>query len=520
MRLFFAIFLFVLPFISLAQFGEKTVTFHNFNQQVNRFPEVMQFTTNLDGEFAIWKREHSASFNGKSSNVDFIELRDAEMNIIESKNIDALTKVDGGMLMGYTVVNNKLAFFTRRPALKGDEFIMSVQAIDLSSLIETEKKELFTIPMLVGPDRYTPKTMPYAKFACPLDISISPDRNFILLASRQTYDRKANEKMSFCVLDKKLDKIWSKENYEFQEEDRYYNTLSFAVDNNGIAFMLGGMNNIEKPDLDIYRFDSEDVSSIKVEYTHKPKAYQLQLGINTNNDLILTGCYSKENSKISTGNIFNIYDANTLKLKYESKNEFGDELIVYGLGKAAGDQRIEEAQKEGQTLGEYNLEIDTLLFRKDGIYLINRRTLISTYNLDGPAYVDYEIYVSKYKNNGELEYISKISRSQGINNSRLHKTYSYAATDEGIQFIFGDMLDNIERDFKTEKRLAHFSGNCLALCSIDVNGNQQRSLLYNFKEHEQKGVVMDFELSQSGNNELLVTVFLGKEEGYKYILVK
>lgn len=516
-----AIFIFAISLIacfSNAQSDAKEVSIHDFNQQINKFPEVMTFAKNEEGNFFIWKKEHSTSFNGKSENFDFVELRDENMEVVKFLNINEHVKGGERQLLGSRLFNGHLILFTRQE--NSDEtYTLSMQAIDINSLEVLDRKELLKGKMHKGSERYIPHNMPYAMATPPIESCISPNGNFMMLAVRGLYERKKTESISLLVINNDLELDWSKENYTIDAEDRYYFTLSFTIGNVGEIFMLGGLNNVEKPNLDLYRFHEGDVLKESIAYTHKPKKYQLQLGVNNDNNLVLAGCYSDGTPTITAGNMIAIYDSESLKVLDESKNKFDEKTLLYGLNEREI-ETFKDKVEDGKDVGVSNLEMDSIIFNNGAFYVVNRRVSIPSYNLDGPNYTDYEILVSKYNLSGELEFVSKIARVQSKSASRLHKTFVYYATENGLEFIFADMPENLEKDFNKEKPLGHYVGKCLVSHTISSTGESNRTMIYNSAENHKKYFLFDFEICESTDNEVVVVMNFGKEEGTNYVLIK
>ncbi len=514
------IFFFFISFTSLSQIEDVSITMYDWNQQVNKIPEVMKFGKNIDGDYFIWKREYNIHLDYQN----FIELRDENMKVIKSINIDGLSIFKNRTLLGKVVMNNSLIFFSKKATEKENIYTVSFQSINLSTLEESKVTDLFTGSLLKPyGEGYVAYTLPYARVAASIEIHASPDGKSILIAARQEYKRKENEIISFYVLDENMNISWAKENFEISHEDRYYKTLSFTINNKGDAFMLGGLNNQEKPDLDLYRFSKdEEVIQKKIKYFKKPLAYQLQLTVNQKGVLVLGGCLPSEISPNKTiGTFCHLFNSNTLDIINETSNKFETEVYLYGLNPKFKNVLIEK--KTGELYGYSNLQIDSIVFIKDEIYIISRRTVLESTNFTGPGYTDYSIFISKYSKDGEFIFNTKIPYKMTKGASPLQKSYAFMVTKKGLMFVFPDDLENLDKDF-TKEALHVYLHDCFSTCTIGVNGEQKRELLYSFEENFRKRrQILDLEVcsvTNGNNDELLMLVHLGKTVKIKYFLVK
>jgi hypothetical protein len=323
------------------------------------------------------------------------------------------------------------------------------------------------------------------------DFVLSEDKTHILIYHNEPFDKYANEKFSYKVIDENLNTLWSK-SLELPYKDKQFHVSSYRVDNEGNVFMLA---NIDKNKEEMERHKPNHIYSILAYFFQedKLKEYKMDLGdkfisdvafnINPTGDLICTGFYSRNSETSQAGVFFLKIDKNTKEVSEKNVREFDKDFLLEFMS----ERKIDK----GREL--YNFDIGHLLLREDGSAIMVAEQyymdVVSYYN---PASHSYNYTYHYYYNDvivvgfdpkGQIGLLKKIGKYQhSVNDGGPYSSYVLVDGGSMLHFIYNDNPENVHRP-ESEIEHGHISSmnspgrSVVVMVSMDLHGNTQRTQL-------------------------------------------
>ena len=323
------------------------------------------------------------------------------------------------------------------------------------------------------------------------DFELSDDKSKILIYHSEPFDKSANEKFFYKVLDETLQTLWTK-NLVMPYSDRQFHVKSYKVDNEGNVFMLA---NIEKNREEQLKNNPTFIYSIFGYFFKEDKLreYKMDLGekyisdatfnLTTAGDLVCAGFYSK-NSETSQAGVFYLkIDKNTREVSERNLREFDKDFLLEFMS--------ERKLNKGREL--YNFDIGHLLMRDDGSAVMVAEQyymdIVSYYNPASHSYnYTYHYYyndiiVVAFDRQGKVSLLKKISKYQhSVNDGGPYASYVLIDGGKMLHFIYNDNPENMHRP-ESEIEHGHISSMTspgrseVVLVSMDMQGQTQRTRL-------------------------------------------
>ncbi len=315
------------------------------------------------------------------------------------------------------------------------------------------------------------------------DFVLSADSSKILIMHNEPFDKYANEKFSYKVLNENAKEIWSAA-LELPYRDKSFRVSNYVVDNDGHVYMLAsiekekGEKERKKPGyhyaLLSYNYQSKQLQEKKIELGDRfisDIAFDVQ-----NNQLIIGGFYSNKSAMGLIGTFFRTMDARTGMLINQGSSDFSTEFLAGFMSK-----RRAEKHKE-----LYDYRIDHFVTRPDGgIYLIAEQYYYVVSTVCNPRggcnttvnYYYNDIIVVNINSDSNVGWVKKLPKYQHTSNDNgFYSSYAMAAANSKLYFIFNDHPKNLKpnskkvRDGVSRKMIT-------VVATIDRDGNVQKEPL-------------------------------------------
>jgi hypothetical protein len=330
------------------------------------------------------------------------------------------------------------------------------------------------------------------------DFILSEDKSRILVYHSEPFDKNANEKFSYKVLDADLHTLWAK-NLEMPYPDKQFHINSYRIDNAGNVYMLA---HIDKNKEELSRRKPTYIYSILAYFYQedKIKEYKMDLGnefisdaafnINPAGDLVCTGFYSKSSESNQAGVFYMKIDRKTKEVVERSIREFDKDFLLEFMS----ERKIDK----GREL--YNFDIGHLLLRDDGSALMVAEQyymdVVSYYNPASHSYnYTYHYYyndiiVVGFDQKGQISLLKKISKYQhSVNDGGPFASYVLVDGGDMLHFIYNDNPENVHRP-ESEIEHGHVSSmnnpgrSVVVMVSMDMKGQTQRTQLLDNHSHK------------------------------------
>ena len=365
------------------------------------------------------------------------------------------------------------------------------------------------------------------------EIVLSKDNSKILVCSNEPFEKYANEKISYKVLDENLQEIWSTA-MELPYLDKEFSISNHIVDNSGNVHMLAKITrkteNTEKGQANYYYtlisyFYAEDIIK-EYEVSLKGKSVSdIAFQISSSGEfLVAAGFYSnttkdqlnpgpnfgfssvfyQEQKSFVAGTFYLKIDLNTQKVTARGIKDFDRSF----LSEFMTDKNIDK----GKEL--YSYLIDHFIIREDGGTILAGEQYYSTMvcNYDprtGVRNCNYHYYyndivVVNINPDGSIAWTKKIPKKQhSINDHGFYSSYIFGYDESNIFVVFNDHPKNIVLSPDNKVRYMNNPKRAIvALVTLDSEGNIKKSPL--FAARDQKVIVRPKVFSQTGLNSAII----------------
>lgn len=354
------------------------------------------------------------------------------------------------------------------------------------------------------------------------DFILSSDSGKILIARNEPYDKYANEKFCYKLLDSRAKVLWTAE-LELPYKDKYFSISNYRVDGEGKVFMMATVTKEKeerekkKPNYS-YSVISYDPQKKKLKETEISLGDRFISGISfaltSKGTLAIGGFYSNKTSDGQVGTFFMAMDKETGKIITRGDKDFSKEFLMEFMS-----ERRAEKQKE-----LYNYRINYIVTKDDGgIYLVAEQyymQVVTNYNPKGGSTTTYHYYyndiiVINLNPNASIEWVRKIPKYQHtVNDNGYYSSYSFFTSKNKLYFVYNDHPKNLLPD---QKKIRSGIGKKMVtvLASVDVNGKMDaRSLFAANEEKIYARPKMSYSLS---DNELLFYAIRKKKSRFGII---
>lgn len=349
--------------------------------------------------------------------------------------------------------------------------------------------------------------------------NISPDSNYLLVYHAIPGRKDESAKYSLLVIDKDLNKIWSKE-YVLQGKLKNHIIENAKIDNFGDAYLLLSTTidkKLERPEDEKFRLITIKSSGQLIdEFDISLKGIFIN-GLNfkvlKNNTIICAGFYSAKGVNSIKGVVYYSIDTETKQVIHQSTKEFDFEFITADLSENRRNKLRESTRSTAiPELPKFNL--DQLILRGDGGALL----LAEQYDFSVYSYYDYfsRNYTNRYiymyddivaisvNPNGDIDWATRIPKHQETQDDEgIYSSYCYGVTGDKIILLYNDNPKNYFKDKKTgvTYEFDAYRGQP-AYSIIESDGSQRAGLLEN--NGEDRYFIKPSVCKQVGSNRILI----------------
>jgi len=328
------------------------------------------------------------------------------------------------------------------------------------------------------------------------DFVLSADSSKILLYRNEPFEKYANEKFSYSVFDKQFNLLWSKE-IQLPYTDKYFEISEYRIDNNGNVFMLAtiypdknkgekaikGLPN-NKHIIFAYYYAENELTEFEVTLAGKFIS-DITFRLNKKNDVVVGGFYSNSDLYTINGTFYMLIDDESRDVKTTNIKSFDRDFMLNFLSE----------KKTDKGRGLSNVYFDHFVLRDDGgAVLLGEQYYMENVCISdmrtGNLICSYHFYYNdiiavNVDSNGTITWAQRIPKFQHtINDNGFYSSYSLAAVNNNLHFIFNDNPKNIELIKTKPDRLRAMTGAQGAvtmLCSINEKGEMVRQPLFTAK---------------------------------------
>lgn len=326
------------------------------------------------------------------------------------------------------------------------------------------------------------------------DFVVSEDSTKLLLYRNEPFDKYANEKFTYVVLDKTLKTLWRKE-IELPYTDRYFEITEYRIDNNGNVFMLGAVypdktkgekstTRFVQPKYIVfsYHYAENELSEYEIQLENKYIS-DITFRLNDKNDLVVGGFYATTPGSGIQGTFFMRIDDESREVTSTNLKAFDKDFMRNFLS----ERRVEKGR------GLTDMYFDYFILRSNGgavlvgeqyyaqhICYQDFRTgnMICTYH-----FYYNDIIVVNIDELGNITWTRRIPKLQHtVNDNGFYSSYSLGVIGKKLQFIYNDHPKNIQpTQSQATDKIRVMSGASAAvtvLVSIDENGNMVKQPLF------------------------------------------
>jgi hypothetical protein len=484
------IFLFILIFIS------------NINAQTNTNKATVKFgpeSVIKDGNTLITKMisakpeqyfflgNQTINFTNKSRMVIVNAGRDLRFRNVVPLVFQGLDDIDVLNFLDIYEVNDNIYVFGIVNEKKEKNMSLYMLTLDKEELIAANPRKLGTINYDFTSYMFVNK----------FQLSLSQDSSKILIFYPAPYKTGMPQKFGAMVFDKNMSRIWANE-FELPYADEDFVINKFFVTNNGQIVLNGtkyeGKNShISRAKQDNYSFvllvtdeKGQNLKQIDINVNNR-FINELSAGSLPNNDIVCVGLTSSKNvSKRASGYFYAVVDHNDLEIKKIKTFNFSPELIAEGFGKyEAQDILNKSANGEEVTLDNYTFK-DIFVNDNGDVIAFAEQTM----NIGEEGRYYYDILVFRFSPEGEIKFLVKIPKRQKASIEFFFtSSFLYTIYNDNIYLLYNENIKNlITPQTMPPKAIVDFTASnkdlCLALCTIDPNGNKSVEVLFTGKESE------------------------------------
>ena len=335
-------------------------------------------------------------------------------------------------------------------------------------------------------------------------VSISPDKEKILVRLDQPYEKDEPERFKLQVYSSELDPVWE-QSITLPYPDKEFLVQGNLVDNDGSVIVIGTKyaekaeaRELKKEERPAYTYmlltydGSGDAETKAIEAGDK-FLQDLTITIPDQGDILCGGFYGKKGASSQSGAFYMRLDRKTKAVVHESFKEFSKEFITQYMTEKEEEKATKKADKKGEEIELIQYDLDELIVREDGgVVMVGEQyrfytTTVCTSSPNGGQscrtvyhYVYNDIVVVNVDPDGNIEWATKIPKRQHTTNDGGYFS-SYAMTIKGdkMYFIFNDSGKNLF--LKEGDRIAPFkiTGKeaLITLATVEGDGTVHREAL-------------------------------------------
>jgi hypothetical protein len=288
---------------------------------------------------------------------------------------------------------------------------------------------------------------------------VSAEKNYVVdYTSRFDKDKSANENITMRVYDANMDLAWEKE-FEIPYGNELFHINHVIVDENGNTHLLGaeypGKVKSSKKDAK-FNVKYHVLSFMNKGMEIKDNSLDMEgfvitdvaIGITSDGYLVASGFYGNKNMFSIDGSFSIKMDIKTHKVLFSNRKEFGKEFIQMGMT----DRELKKSNKKeekGQDLELPEFDLDRFVLMPDGGWLLMAEQFYittSTYTTSGPngsvqtrtvtVYHYDDIILVKMNASGEIEWNTKITKTQYSSGMTSHLSYSWFYCEGKVYIIY------------------------------------------------------------------------------------
>ncbi|MFY0643195.1 MAG: hypothetical protein JXR19_01875 [Bacteroidia bacterium] len=220
----------------------------------------------------------------------------------------------------------------------------------------------------------------------------------------------------------------------------------------------------------------------------------LELGVNTQNEVICGGFYSVNNT-VANGVFYMALDSKSFGVLKTSLKKFEVDFLSQGMSKG-GAKRLAKKDAKGKDLGLSNISFRDFVLREDGGLLLigeyQRIQVVTTTDANGGTsstthYHFNDIYVININPNGDIDWAKKILKRQHTQDDGAFYSSFFLVVDESdLHFIFNDHPRNVNlaegesvRSYRKSRKMS-----TLMTVTMNADGDQNRYVLVPAEEND------------------------------------
>jgi hypothetical protein len=299
--------------------------------------------------------------------------------------------------------------------------------------------------------------------------------------------------------------LWEKEIRLPYKED-LFEVTDYEVDNFGNVHLLGiifkekrkekrkGKPNYKYQVLS-YRNQGDELIEYPIAISGKFLT-DMQIAVNSNQDIICGGFYSVEGTFSIKGSYFLKVDGETKEIIEKSFKDFGIDFITQNMKKRE-EKKAKKKDEKGKNVELFEYDLDRIILRSDGgavlvgeQYYVVVKT-VTTFDANGRSqtrttykYYYNDIIVVSVLPDGSIDWTEKIPKRQAtINDGGFFSSYAMSVIGNKLYFVFNDNPKNLF--YKGSGKLYNFNnskGSLIVLVELNMEGKQTREALFSAKE--------------------------------------
>lgn len=446
-----------------------------------------------------------------------------EMKQVKKKTYEDLPK--GAVMQDVVQMGQRIFFIYELYDKKGKRFdVFSREVLIENCVLKRPVKMFSTSRKAVYNYKEfgeVPKGMGYKSIrGKAFEVVLSNDQSKLVVRYRLSpisrNDSENYDEIGFQVFDLDMTKIWGKEQ-RMPHTEAEMNNVAFALANNGMAYMLAGINSDNS--MELMRISQDDFSTTPIELDRDLVARELQFLESKDGSFTCTGFFSESlKAKYSTGVFHFKFDANG-GLIHSSTHKFPLELVQQYVSNK--EKKKAEKREDKEQAGIDDLRLNEIHLQDDGsIFLLSEAA--NTYTVQrGNSTSLYWSYrnglAMKIGNDGELQWIVKIPKNQKGSKGSGGMSFKYVPGKTHHYLLYLDHIENqnLSLEEVPEMHKDELGGILTAFKIEDSTGDAEKESIFNVRDFKGKEIhqfatsrIMDLE----PNVFLLETYIKGKKD--------
>lgn len=357
----------------------------------------------------------------------------------------------------------------------------------------------------------------------------SPDRSKLMI--RYTLVNKDNEVLRFglCTLDNTFKTLWKNDGLIPVKQGAIFNFRRFFIDNKGDVYLLGLLFKSEKDLEATNAMRKKSLLSSKrmvqrepnyvyqvITYTNNGKTIfdfvveepgrfitDLNIGINSKQDIILTGFFADE-AMVSVKGAF------SMRIRRGSKtitdkvfHAFDHDFTIRGLDEKDS-KDVLEAMAAGEEFDKYQYNMEDIQFHENGTFSMVAEQFVEesktvrsgNYVSTEYRYYDDNVIIVTFKPSGEVAWKQKIPKHQFTHSvNRGFASFAMLTSANRMYFVFNEFPEG-----KPQKSKA-------VMVQVNADGSVKREDLFSFEE---KKIVQPLTFHRTADREMCMFGLVGR----------